>query len=199
VTRSGNFEHGARILSEVHTLEECAKQLGIAPARPSSARRRAREAARVRARRVRPHRDDKVLTAWNGLMISAFARGARVLGDPGARRARRARRRVRCGSGCAIPRPASCTAAGATARPGAGQLDDYAYLALGYSISTRPPSIRVARARGGAHRAQNRALLGRRARRLLREPGGDASIAVRMKDASTAPRWPATRSRRGTC
>jgi hypothetical protein len=33
----------------------------------------------ARQRRPRPHLDDKVLTAWNGLMIAAFARGARVL------------------------------------------------------------------------------------------------------------------------
>jgi uncharacterized protein YyaL (SSP411 family) len=32
-----------------------------------------------RASRPRPHLDDKVLTAWNGLMIAAFARAARVL------------------------------------------------------------------------------------------------------------------------
>ena len=34
----------------------------------------------VRAQRPRPHLDDKVITAWNGLMISALARGAQVLG-----------------------------------------------------------------------------------------------------------------------
>jgi uncharacterized protein YyaL (SSP411 family) len=32
-----------------------------------------------RERRPRPHRDDKVLTAWNGLMIAAFARASRML------------------------------------------------------------------------------------------------------------------------
>ncbi len=35
-----------------------------------------------RDQRPRPSRDDKVVTAWNGLMISAFARGARVLNEP---------------------------------------------------------------------------------------------------------------------
>ena len=35
----------------------------------------------VRSERVRPHLDDKILTAWNGLMISAFARGGFVLAE----------------------------------------------------------------------------------------------------------------------
>jgi uncharacterized protein YyaL (SSP411 family) len=47
---------------------------------PPSARERLFAA---REMRPRPHRDDKVLTAWNGLMISAFARASRVLGQPG--------------------------------------------------------------------------------------------------------------------
>ena len=33
----------------------------------------------ARGTRPRPHRDDKVITAWNGLMIAAFARAARTL------------------------------------------------------------------------------------------------------------------------
>lgn len=36
----------------------------------------------IRAQRPRPHLDDKTLTAWNGLMISAFARAYQVLEDP---------------------------------------------------------------------------------------------------------------------
>jgi uncharacterized protein YyaL (SSP411 family) len=36
----------------------------------------------VRAKRPHPHLDDKIITSWNGLMISAFARAAQVLDDP---------------------------------------------------------------------------------------------------------------------
>jgi hypothetical protein len=36
----------------------------------------------VREKRVRPHKDDKILTDWNGLMIAALARGAQVLDEP---------------------------------------------------------------------------------------------------------------------
>ena len=32
----------------------------------------------ARERRVKPARDDKILTGWNGLMLAAFAEGARV-------------------------------------------------------------------------------------------------------------------------
>jgi uncharacterized protein YyaL (SSP411 family) len=38
----------------------------------------------VRARRPRPHLDDKIITAWNGLMISALAKGHQVLGRDSA-------------------------------------------------------------------------------------------------------------------
>src|SRR5205085_1672721 len=41
----------------------------------------------VRDRRPAPRRDDKVLTAWNGLMIAAYADGFRVLRDPRHRQA----------------------------------------------------------------------------------------------------------------
>src|SRR5207244_4539451 len=35
----------------------------------------------VRDQRPRPHLDDKIVTAWNGLMISGFAKGFQVLGE----------------------------------------------------------------------------------------------------------------------
>ena len=46
--------------------------------RISRARKRLFE---TRERRVHPHKDDKILTDWNGLMVAALARGAKVLGD----------------------------------------------------------------------------------------------------------------------
>jgi uncharacterized protein len=35
----------------------------------------------VREARIRPHKDDKILTDWNGLMIAALARASRIIGD----------------------------------------------------------------------------------------------------------------------
>ena len=35
----------------------------------------------VRTKRVAPHKDDKILTDWNGLMIAALAKGARALDE----------------------------------------------------------------------------------------------------------------------
>jgi len=36
----------------------------------------------IREKRVKPHLDDKILSAWNGLMIASMARGSRILGEP---------------------------------------------------------------------------------------------------------------------
>jgi len=74
---------GKNILYRAHTAEETAAHFGI---RAEEARAVLNSGAiklnEVRSTRPRPHRDDKILTAWNGLMISAFARGAQVLDEP---------------------------------------------------------------------------------------------------------------------
>jgi uncharacterized protein YyaL (SSP411 family) len=83
---------GKNILYQAATLEETAEQFGKTV---DEVREAIDEASRIlmraRSERVRPHLDDKVLTSWNGLMISAFAIGGAVLNEPryaeGARRA----------------------------------------------------------------------------------------------------------------
>jgi uncharacterized protein YyaL (SSP411 family) len=78
----GEFPH-KNVLIVSHTLEETAKQFGKSPAEVETLLGDARQKLfAVRAKRPRPLLDDKTITAWNGLMISAFARGYQVLDDP---------------------------------------------------------------------------------------------------------------------
>ena len=96
VTAKGNFEHGRNVLHLPKALDEVAAELQSDESdlrlRAASARAKLSEA---RERRVRPARDDKILADWNGLMITALAMGARLLGEPRYREAaRRAARMV---------------------------------------------------------------------------------------------------------
>ena len=59
-----------------HVASGSGVEVGEAESRLATARQQMFVA---RARRPRPLRDDKILTAWNGLMIAAFARASRVL------------------------------------------------------------------------------------------------------------------------
>ena len=71
---------GRNIPYVARDLDEVARETGRAAADVADALARARLTLfTARLSRPRPHLDDKVLTAWNGLMIAAFARGARVL------------------------------------------------------------------------------------------------------------------------
>ncbi len=82
---------GKNILSEVHSTEDTAKHFKqpVDEVAASLAESRGKLLAE-RSKRVRPHLDDKVLTSWNGLMISALAKGGAILGD--ARYTKAARR-----------------------------------------------------------------------------------------------------------
>jgi uncharacterized protein len=78
----GEFR-GKNILIERHAITETAKRFGKSEDEIRTSLKDARETLfALRAKRPRPHLDDKIITAWNGLMISAFARAARVLDDP---------------------------------------------------------------------------------------------------------------------
>src|SRR5213082_664370 len=89
---------GKNILIERHSLAETARfrSTGVPPVGPtgvSPVDDKDEEAIRgllaqsrqklfsIRNKRARPHLDDKIIAAWNGLMISGFARGGQVLND----------------------------------------------------------------------------------------------------------------------
>jgi hypothetical protein len=74
---------GKNVLIVRHTLAETAAQFKTSQEKVRDAVEMARKTlVAARTRRVRPSLDDKVLVAWNGLMISAFARAAQVLDEP---------------------------------------------------------------------------------------------------------------------
>lgn len=78
----GEF-HGKNILIQRMTVADAAKFFRKSEADLSAMLGNAREKLVViRNQRPRPHLDDKIITSWNGLMISAFARGAQILDDP---------------------------------------------------------------------------------------------------------------------
>jgi uncharacterized protein YyaL (SSP411 family) len=71
------------ILIQRHAIAETAKHFKKSEeeVRKSLASSREKLLA-IRSRRPRPHLDDKIIAAWNGLMISAYARAAQVLNEP---------------------------------------------------------------------------------------------------------------------
>jgi len=89
VQKDGNFREeasgksvGANILYTGKSLADIASEMKLSEdgfkQKIYSARARLFE---VREKRIHPHKDDKILTDWNGLIIAALARGAQVLGD----------------------------------------------------------------------------------------------------------------------
>jgi len=71
VTETGTFERGASVLQRRADPEDTGRLDRIRSALLTA-----------RASRVRPARDDKVVAAWNGLAISAFAESGLLLGRP---------------------------------------------------------------------------------------------------------------------
>jgi hypothetical protein len=80
--REPNFE-GSWHLHCFVSVEQIAEEQGLTPAATAEIIDAARaKLLAVRSRRVWPGRDDKVLTAWNGLMIRGLAIAARALDRP---------------------------------------------------------------------------------------------------------------------
>jgi hypothetical protein len=82
ITETGNFE-GRSIPNLIRrSLAQTASQLGKGEPELRQLLADARERLfAAREQRVHPGKDDKILTAWNGLMIAALAKAAQVLGE----------------------------------------------------------------------------------------------------------------------
>lgn len=78
----GEFE-GKNVLHQVHSIEAAAAHFGLSEKEIRKTLDQVKNKLfQSRLNRPRPHLDDKILTAWNGLMISALARASRVFDSP---------------------------------------------------------------------------------------------------------------------
>ena len=79
VTAQGNFE-GANILNVPRPLEQVARELSLSPGELSRILSEGRQRLfREREKRIKPHRDEKILTGWNGMMAVSFVEASVVL------------------------------------------------------------------------------------------------------------------------
>lgn len=82
VTDVGNFE-GANILNITRDLPAVAASQQVTEEQLEEILARSRKILfAARERRVKPARDEKILTAWNGLMLASFAEAAAILNRP---------------------------------------------------------------------------------------------------------------------
>ncbi|MBP2625784.1 MAG: glycoside hydrolase family 76 [Firmicutes bacterium] len=81
ISPQGNFEHGTNILNFIgNNITECAKMVNLSTVELEDILARGRGTLyKVREERIHPYKDDKILTAWNALMITAFAKASQVL------------------------------------------------------------------------------------------------------------------------
>ena len=174
VTSAGNFEHGLNIL----TLQPEHSRT----TRPERLRESLKRLHTVRAKRIRPLRDEKVITGWNGLMITAMARAGRAFGEPryvqGAEKAAHfvlARAREKDGS---LKRR---WIGGEAAHP--AFLDDYAFFIEGllelYQSGFDPEWLRVA---SELQAIQDRLFLDPKPGTYFFAPDGDPTLIQRQKE-----------------
>jgi hypothetical protein len=80
VTKEGNFEEGKTILNTSTLIKQIEKEFRKDRAEIENILSAARaKIFQERAKRIRPYRDEKIITAWNGLMISSLTYGGAVL------------------------------------------------------------------------------------------------------------------------
>lgn len=131
ITPRGNFEGHSIPNLIAQTPENVAGEFNMQPGEFTDSSDRLRlKIFEAREKRVHPYKDDKILTAWNGLIIAALARGAAVFGESvysqaAARTADFIYRKLRREDGRLLARYRD----GEPAIP--AFLDDYAFLAWG--------------------------------------------------------------------
>ena len=82
ITPQGNFEEGMSIPHIEKPFEYLARDMGMGLAELEKILEDGRKKLlEAREKRVHPLKDDKILVAWNGLMMAALARGSQALGE----------------------------------------------------------------------------------------------------------------------
>ncbi|MDT8300317.1 MAG: thioredoxin domain-containing protein [Sedimentisphaerales bacterium] len=80
ITEKGNFEEDKTILNITTSMAQLEEKFQKDQTAIMNILANSRsEVFNARAKRIRPHRDDKIITAWNGLMISSMSYGGAVL------------------------------------------------------------------------------------------------------------------------
>ena len=159
VTTEGNFE-GSNILHLAAHPAGVARQAGVSEDAFDAFLRGAKSRLLAeRDKRVAPERDDKVLTAWNGLMMRAFAEAAGVLGradyaEAAARNADFTLRELRDDGGRLLRTYKRDDATGEGRAKLNGYLEDYSFLIDGllalHEVTLEPRWLREAIELGGA-------------------------------------------------
>jgi uncharacterized protein len=175
---------GKNILIERHTIADTARHFKKSEAEIAKVLAQSRQKLfAIRAQRPRPHLDDKIISAWNGLMISAFARAAQVLDDPRylevARRAANfARSDLYDSPGKILYRNYRGSRSGVE-----GFADDYAFVVQGlldlYEASFNVEWLKFATE---LQATQDRLFFDEKNGGYFSTSGKDASVFLRMKD-----------------
>ncbi len=179
----GEFR-GKNILIQRHAIAETAKQFKKSEDNVRQLLAEARKKlSGLRDKRPRPHLDDKIITAWNGLMISAFARGGAVLDDPHyVERAARAAQFVRANLWDEKNQTLYRSFRGGRSRV-EGFADDYAFLIQGlldlYEASFQVKWLKFAVT---LQEVQDKLFLDEKEGGYFSTTGRDKSVVLRMKD-----------------
>jgi uncharacterized protein YyaL (SSP411 family) len=184
---------GKNLLYVASSIEELAAENGRSAEEIVAVLNRARFTLfESRLQRPRPHLDDKVLTAWNGLMIAAFARTARVLSAFGAEGRAASQPYLGAARNAANFIETQMWDAGSARllrrfRDGHAEIDayaeDYAYLTFGLlELFQADPAVRWLDWAATLQRQQDRLFWDDAEGGWFSTTGKDPSVLVRMKE-----------------